>query len=238
MKINCSKSQLKKVGEKLRHGCTLSEQEETILAEFRSGHRKILKAFRRYHDTLHKSSRWKTTEILFASRLKKRDTLIHKLRSRYQQMDLSRMNDVAGCRFIFQTQQELNAYRKEFIKRLERNKHFIRLHAGQYDYSKSPSPTGYRGIHDVYEEKTEDRVKAKIEVQYRTLTQHSWATSLEIWDQIHSNGVNGAKFGRENPRIQNLFCLYSELLWRTFDCQNGNWGMKMTNKKLYLRVRL
>lgn len=238
MKLSCSKSQLKKVGEKLRHGIQLSNDEERILAEFRVGHRSIIESFRNRHKTILEKSQWKNKGILFASRLKKRQTLIHKLASRQQQMDLSRMNDIAGCRLIFLTIDDLQTYRTKFIDRLQNNTHFSKLYDNsQYDYIAKPRSTGYRSIHDVYEEISDDVVKAKIEVQYRTFTQHSWATALEIWDQMH---LRGAKFGLEDPGIQRLFGLYSELLWRFCDCKYVEERNKITisDEALYDEIRV
>lgn len=237
MKVSCSKSQLKKIGEKLRHRKTLSNSDEMILAEFRAGHRSIIESFRNHHNTILEKAKWKAKKILFVSRLKKRQTLIHKLSSRQQQMDLSRMNDVAGCRLIFSSLRDLYAYRKKFIDRLSGNRHFVRLYDdARYDYIAHPRNTGYRGIHDVYEENSADNIKAKIEVQYRTVAQHSWATALEIWDQSHSRG---AKFGLEDSGIQGLFLLYSELLWRFIDCDvtQDRKKINMSDETLYDEIR-
>lgn len=234
MKIDCSKHQLKKIGEKLRHGNPLSQEDEKALADFRVGHRNIIEAFRNQHNTLLKKSPWNRRSILFASRLKKRQTIRHKLSSRHQQMDLSRMHDIAGCRLIFLTLNNLVEYRTKFLEKSKKNNHYVRLYDdNRYDYIAHPRDTGYRSIHDVYEEVTDDSIKAKIEVQYRTLAQHSWATALEIWDQSHAKG---AKFGLEDPEIQGLFRLYSELLWRFTDW-DGTPGTReknnLTDEELY-----
>lgn len=220
MKIDCSKSQLKKVGEKLRHGAMLLPEEEVWLATFRIGHRSIIEAFRNHHKQILGKSRWQDRRILFASRLKKRQTLIDKLSARQQKMDLTRMHDIAGCRLIFQNLSDLWLYRDSFSARLKKQSHFSLLSdESQYNYIQHPRVTGYRSIHDVYQEVCADSIKAKIEVQYRTAVQHSWATALEIWDQSH---FKGAKFGLEDANIQKLFALYSELLWRIYDFNDSN----------------
>lgn len=215
MKTSFTKAQLKKVGEKLRHHEPLSYAEEQILAEFRLGHRNIIEAFRNHHKTILNRSRWKDRGILFVSRLKKRNTIVNKLADRQRQMDLSRMHDIAGCRLIFLDLNHLLNYRNRFIQRVISKNHYTHLRAEKYNYLINPRDTGYRGIHDVYEEDaTVDQVKAKIEIQYRTISQHAWASALEIWDQSHSHG---AKFGLEDDGVQELFMLYAELLWRFND---------------------
>jgi hypothetical protein len=124
------------------------------------------------------------------------------------------MNDIAGCRLIFQSLDDLNRYRDFFNQRMQRNRRFKRLQTSTRDYICSPRDTGYRGIHDVYEETADDNYKARIEIQYRTITQHLWATAVEIWDQNVEDPTQGnAKFGLANLNIQRLFKLYAELLW-------------------------
>lgn len=131
-------------------------------------------------------------------------------------MDLTGMNDIAGCRLIFNSIEELFSYRNDFNNKRKNDKRFYRCNdENKYDFITSPRDTGYRGIHDIYKEiSCDNNIQAKIEIQYRTLAQHSWATALEIWDETHKKG---AKFGLEDPLIQKLFSLYSELLWRFYD---------------------
>lgn len=238
MNIDCSKSQIKKIGEKLRHNELLSECEEKILATFRRGHQYIIESFRNKHKSLMMNAKWKKHEILFATRLKKRQTLINKLSSRHNEMDLTRMNDIAGCRLIFTSIEDLNSYRNEFNKKFANDKIFHKYNDDEkYNFIDKPRDTGYRGIHDVYEEISKgNNIKAKIEIQYRTTTQHSWATALEIWDQDHKNG---AKFGLENTNVQKLFSLYSELLWRFHDCNDQKHRNKIniSDEDLYKTIR-
>ena len=240
MKTSFTKSQLKKVGEKLRHHVPLSPKEELILAEFRLGHRSIIEAFRNHHKTLLDRSKWKERGILFVSRLKKRNTLVNKLADRQRQMDISRMHDIAGCRLIFLNLKHLLSYRNRFVQRVISTKHYVHLRADNYNYLIHPRDTGYRGIHDVYEEELPgDQLKAKIEIQYRTITQHAWSTALEIWDQSH---LCGAKFGLEDKGIQELFMLYAELLWRfnDFDPDSGQFKREhvdLDDGDLYHRIR-
>ena len=214
MKINCSKSKLKRVGEKLRHRETLAPEEDCLLKDFRSGHKNIIESFRNYHKTILKNERWKRKGVLFAARLKKKVTLVHKLANRHSKMDLTRMNDIAGCRLIFRTLKDLKDYRELFNQRMQRCRRFKQIQSSTRDYICLPRDTGYRGIHDVYEEETDDGYEARIEIQYRTITQHLWATAVEIWDQNVEEPTQGnAKFGLANLNIQRLFKLYAELLW-------------------------
>jgi ppGpp synthetase/RelA/SpoT-type nucleotidyltranferase len=50
-----------------------------------------------------------------AQRLKRRYTIVDKL-FREPRMDLARMDDVAGCRLIFQNITSLKTFRRKFLK--------------------------------------------------------------------------------------------------------------------------
>lgn len=235
MVVSFSKSKLKKLGDKIRHGEALSHEEEDLFAQYRSGHWDILKTFRAWHEK-HLRDVKIEGPIIFASRLKKRATISMKLASRHTQMDMTRMHDIAGCRLIFPDISTLFKYRKFVVSQPDVDgKYVIKSEASHYDYILNPRDTGYRGIHDVYEEDCQDPIKAKIEVQYRTLVQHSWATALEIWDNSHKNG---AKFGLEHPKVQRLFALISELFWRYLDSDPSNTRLDLSPSALYREIVL
>ena len=232
MDITCSKSALKRIGAKLRHGETLSEEEEHFFSEFRLGHRNIIEQFR-----TRSRPHLKKRDHLFASRIKKRQTIISKLQERYSEMDLTRMQDIAGCRIFFPSIKDLMAFRSTFLHLKLRNVARISKD-DQYNYIKKPNPTtGYRGIHDVFQELptgTPGEIRAKIEVQYRTWVQHAWATALEIWDNYHQKG---AKFGREDQNVQRFFLLVSELFWRYLDGGSSHPFIDSPARKLYSEIR-
>ena len=234
MELDCSKTTLKRIGEKLRHAIPLDEREEVLFAQYRAGHRNIIEAFRQKYKQMIASDEWRNKSIIFASRLKKRSTILVKLSSRQSTMDLTRMNDIAGCRLIFPDMSTLNSYREIFLSQGEQLGHYaLRTDRNQYDYITHPRATGYRGIHDVYEEVGSDKIKAKIEVQYRTEVQHSWATALEIWDYSHERG---AKFGLESKDVQELFMYISELFWRYLNANPSDKRLDLSNRILYKRI--
>lgn len=234
MKFDYSKSSLKRIGEKLRHAIPLDDSEERAFAMYRNGHRNIIEAFRQKHKQLTALDKWKCGKIVFASRLKKRATISEKLASRHCKMDLTRMNDIAGCRLIFPNVEMLEAYREMFLEQCEKLDHYtLRTKKNQYDYIRFPRATGYRGIHDVYEEVCQDAIRAKIEVQYRTAVQHSWATALEIWDYSH---CDGAKFGLECREVQEIFMYISELFWRYLDSESADKRIDVSSRVLYKKI--
>ena len=137
-----SKSRVNRAGDGVRTGSPSNEDLEVIEA-WRAAHRPVLNTFQAILRT-----RLRGKNVIVAQRHKRKNTIFDKLQ-RLPTMQLSRMDDVAGCRIIFGNIQDLNEFRVEFHK--SRFKHKMRNSIDKYDYIKNPKNTGYRGIHDVYE---------------------------------------------------------------------------------------
>jgi hypothetical protein len=136
-------------------------------------------------------------------------------------MQLERMDDVAGCRLIFKNIKELNKFRDNFHK--AKFNHKRRNEPNKYDYIKSPKGTGYRGIHDVYEydvnsESGKNLAGLYIEIQYRTLVQHAWATAVEVVGFITESQP---KFQQGDKRYEYEMALASEILARAHEGLKG-----------------
>ena len=229
MQINCTKNQLRKIGKKIRNGEVLTPEEESSFAEFRKGHDKILSNFRnRLNNQLSKSE---NQNVIFAQRLKKRDTIVNKLKDRHKEMDLLRMHDIAGMRLIFSNIFLLEKFRNSFLS--IPGKKYIRTNdLDKYNYIKRPREiTGYRGIHDVYEEKTDDPIKMHMELQYRTKVQHAWSTTLEIWD---SSFNRKAKFENETNDVAAFFRYVSELFARKLE--KSSFMQELTDFELFKKI--
>jgi putative GTP pyrophosphokinase len=209
-----SKSRVNKAGENIRVN-TATEEDLRVIEEWRAAHRAVLNTFQAI---LHQRARNKN--ITVAQRHKRKKTVFDKL-MRQPQMNLSRMDDVAGCRLIFRNIRELYEFRKEFHK--ARFKHKRRNDTDKYDYIKSPKLTGYRGIHDVYEYDVNSNVGKRltglyVEIQYRTLIQHAWATANEVLGSITESQP---KFQRGDERITTAMTLASEILARAHEASKG-----------------
>ncbi len=125
------------------------------------------------------------------------------------------MDDVAGCRLIFPNLEELHNFRANLHQAHFRHKR--KNEADKYDYIKHPKDTGYRGIHDVYEYDVRSSSGQQykgllIEIQYRTIPQHAWATCVEVVGFISENQP---KFESGDENIQEIFRLASEIISRT-----------------------
>lgn len=227
-----SKRSVNRAGETIAKGG--SEPDDIHLVDqWRASHAYVLNTFqiffkRRIADNDH--------EIDFAQRLKRRNTIIDKLRrqdssGKRLMGDVTSMHDFAGCRLIFPDMTSLDQFRKivHSSEKMRSASHVLR-HADnpeKYNYISSPKWSGYRGVHEVFihrprpHRKGEDVAKPwrnlLCEVQYRTRIQHAWATALEISDFIDGERTKFAiKVDKINKRVE-FFSYFSELLARHYE---------------------
>lgn len=209
-----SKSRVTRAGERIRQGVETIE-DLLVVEEWRAAHRGVLNTFQAIL-----RSRTRGTRVSVAQRHKRKTTIFDKL-TRFPGMQLARMDDVAGCRLIFGSIRELQSFRSRFHR--ARFNHKLRNEPDKYDYLKHPKSTGYRGIHDVYEynvnsEAGKPLTGLYIEIQYRTLVQHAWATAVEVIGFITQSQP---KFQRGDTRYERAMALASELLARAHEEQAG-----------------
>lgn len=170
-------------------------------------------------------SRTRNKRIVVAQRHKRRSTIFGKL-NRFPEMQLARMDDVAGCRLIFGSTSSLYRFRKDFHR--ARFKHQRRNNKDKYDYLKAPKASGYRGVHDVYSYDVNSdagrRLKGLlVEIQYRTRVQHAWATAVEVIGFITEHQP---KFDEGDRRYLHAMALSSEILARSAEESTGPFPQK------------
>ncbi|SEG59374.1 RelA/SpoT domain-containing protein [Bosea lathyri] len=211
-----SKERVRRAGDAVRAG-TPTDEDLAVIDLWRSSHRPVLNTFQ---SILRNRTRGK--KILVAQRHKRRATIFDKL-TRFPKMQLSRMDDIAGCRLIFESVQDLTAFRHDFHK--ANFNHRRRNADDKYNYILHPNPeTGYRGIHDVYEYDVRSQYADMyrgllIEIQYRTRIQHAWATCVELIGFITENQP---KFKKGDKRFQHILLLSSEILARCFESSKSS----------------
>lgn len=209
-----SKSRVNHAGANIRAG-TQTQDDLEVIDEWRAAHRSVLNTFQAIL-----RNRTKGKSITVAQRHKRKRTIFDKL-SRLPRMELSRMDDVAGCRLIFQSIDDLHAFREIFHK--ARFSHKRRNEKDKYDYIKKPKSTGYRGIHDIYEYNVRSKVGRNLvglyaEIQYRTLVQHAWATAVEVIGFVTQSQP---KFQKGDNQYQKAMALASEILARAHENEKG-----------------
>lgn len=209
-----SKSRVNRAGDAIRKH-TATAEDLDVIETWRAAHRGVLNTFQAL---LRNRSRGKN--VIVAQRHKRANTIFNKL-DRLPQMALARMDDIAGCRLIFRNEDDLRAFRASL-----HGAHFahkLRNEPDKYDYIKQPKPTGYRGIHDVYEYDVASLAGKHlkglyIELQYRTAIQHAWATAVEMIGVISDNHP---KFEQGDKRYQEIMTYTSEILARAHEGQKS-----------------
>ena len=209
-----SKSRVNRAGDNVRNGQATFE-DLRVIDQWRAAHRGVLNTFQAILRT-----RTRGTAIVVGQRHKRKATIFGKL-NRLPDMQLARMDDVAGCRLIFQSVEDLYAFRDTFHR--ARFKHKRRNALDKYDYIKNPKCTGYRGVHDVYNYDVNSATGRAlrglmVEIQYRTNVQHAWATAVEVIGFITESQP---KFQEGDQRYQHVMALASEVLARAFENRMG-----------------
>lgn len=183
-----------------------NEEDIAVIENFRGSHAYVLNTFQA---NIRNHSRGIALSV--GQRLKRRNTILDKL-LREPNMPLYAMHDIAGCRMVFSDLESLLKSRASM--HAARWNHSLNHDVNRYDYIDSPKSTGYRGIHDVYEYNVNSHGGVpwnglKVEIQYRTLPQHAWATAVEVADLVTSSRI---KFSDAGAHYLRYFQMASEII--------------------------
>jgi len=211
-----SRKRVNRAGGRVREGSATAE-DYAVINEWRAAHRYVINTFQ---SALRQRAKAAGGGIHVGQRLKRANTIYDKL-IRQPKMDLGRMDDVAGVRLIFPDVEQLYDFRERFHQAHFR--HERRSKDDQYDYIAQPKANGYRGIHDIYAYQVNSKHAERaaglfIEVQYRTLVQHAWATANEVIGYVTDSEP---KFDRGDERVGRFMAVCSEILARGVEGQLG-----------------
>lgn len=178
-----SKTQVDQLGDRLRKA-DISEDDLRLLDAYRES---FAEAYEEVVGTIRHAANIEPT----GRPAKTRFSIIEKLR-REKTMQLSRMQDVAGCRIVVSDIQ-----RQDQV--VERLKHaFAKVKVT--DRRRKPSH-GYRAVHLIVTARNKS-----VEIQVRTELQDLWAQQSEVLaDRVNAK----IKYGGGNPAIQVILSLYS-----------------------------
>ncbi len=137
---------------------------------------------------------------VISQRLKRMATIMDKLH-RHPTMDLSRMQDIGGCRAVVESIEEL--------RRMERKLKHNRPPVGYDDYIVNPRGSGYRAVHVVVCYEDQERIDRRIEVQLRTPHMHAWAIAVE---RLSGRLDVDVKSGFGPPEVQVWMAAISEAM--------------------------
>lgn len=213
-------SQVAHAGDMVRKG-HITEHCEKIIENWRSSHSHILNTW--WVILFHRIQKL-NIHATAGQRLKRRNTIYDKLTNRPEMpgMSLRRMYYIAGCRVVFDNEEDLNFFRHSILTESRfKHKYMKRYHK---DYISAPKNSGYRGIHDIFSYKSdvgrpENWNGLYVEIQYRTKYQHAWATAVEVADIIKKSRT---KFSDKTDAKQNEFFKYaSEIIARVYENQTS-----------------
>lgn len=148
-----------------------------VMNNWRAAHAYPLETAARW---LRKASTDLDPKAIVAERLKRLESITSKL-TRERGMQLSRMQDIGGCRAIFQDMAGV----KTLLGNSSAVEFGLLTNIKKTDYIANPKPSGYRSVHFIWKYKAETQSSQcydgmSIEIQIRSALQHAWATAVEM----------------------------------------------------------
>ena len=197
--INTSKNQIRKLGKSLREESktkNISSDSLLNLQDFRVSYKNSLSNI--FNILAEESKKVRKSRVV-TYRIKRIESIISKL-NRFPNMELGKMIDVAGCRCIVDSIQDITNIKEALEKRLDV------FDVKDYITNKPSDDDGYSAMHLFV--RCNEHLKKPIEIQIRTKDQHNWATFVEIIDVIYDTKI---KEGQKNPELQRLCFLFSNI---------------------------
>ncbi|NQZ85007.1 MAG: RelA/SpoT domain-containing protein [Nanoarchaeales archaeon] len=176
-------------------------------------------------------------EAISVQRLKRVPSILKKLTREYEgrkaTMNLTQMQDIAGCRTVMSNLELANKlYEDEYL-----NSDLKHKKVNEKNYNLNPKSDGYRGIHLVYkyhsDKNKEDFNGLLVEIQIRSKIQHIWATSVETVDFFTKQAI---KSNEGEYDWVFFFKLVSSAFAKLEGCPIIE-GTPYDEKELYLKIK-
>ena len=200
-KRNYTNGDYKRLGGRIRKDRdNIAQEDYQMLQDLRIANKSALATT---FKALHHAALRIDKESVCTYRIKRIESIISKL-IRFQNMEVQRIADIAGCRCIMTSEENVMALYK-YLKKEEKKLPFIIR--SEKNYIESPKENGYRSIH--LNVQTKEPPLKLVEIQLRSLDQHNWATLVEISDVLFQSKLK--EFGdKVNPDLYEFHCLLAK----------------------------
>lgn len=193
--LTFSKKDVKRAGDSIRKGSVAARREWAVevIRNFRESHLYPLMLIKNH---VNRMAQKVTSDFILARRLKRLPTILDKLERptldghTSNAIQLTRMQDIGGCRVIFDTVEQVY----DCLQRLQNSRSVHKIISVE-DRMINAKASGYRGVHVVFscydndDASTSKWKKHKIELQLRTRLQHAWATCVETIDVFEQTNL-------------------------------------------------
>lgn len=232
-----SKSKIDRAGTILTSDISTREDREKaleILDSWRASHKYPLHIFKKRLKNI--SEKIDRTSLV-VQRLKRLPSILKKLRRKYRgnepTMNLSQMQDIAGCRAVLSNVElARRVYQEEYIRGDLKHKK-----VNEKDYITYPKDDGYRSLHLIYRYQSDKGKKEfnglLVEVQIRSKLQHLWATAIETVDLFTSQAI---KSNEGQSEWMDFFKLVSSAFAVMEGCPLVP-GTPLDKKELYSQIK-
>lgn len=173
-----SKKAVKRAGDRIRAKIATDDDFE-VVSYWRAAHAIPMNSFKDSLKSKMKKTAYKSG--LISRRLKRMPSVTGKL-IRFPEMDLSRMQDIAGVRVVLRNIATLDKFKNDCFDSYNSDRRLNFKFVRESDYIYSPKKDGYRSLHQIFEytgKKYPELKGLKVELQIRTRLQHAWATAVE-----------------------------------------------------------
>jgi putative GTP pyrophosphokinase len=205
-----------------------------ILDNWRAVHSYPMHIFKK---RLKKCSERVDRRAISVQRLKRSPSVIKKLQREYYgnkpTMNLSQMQDIAGCRAVVSTVDMVNKLYKDHYLKGDLKHEMVNVK----DYILDPKEDGYRSIHLVYKYKSDKGKKEYngllVEIQIRSKLQHLWATAIETVDFFTRQAI---KISEGDKEWSEFFKLVSSAFAKWENCPSVK-NTPTKEKELFLKIK-
>ena len=162
--------QYDEAGDALRGGAAPPDKCMAIINNWRATHAYPLNTFQM---TLRTRAKAVDPNALVAQRIKR----LVSIRPKLHRFRLTEIQDIAGCRAVVSTMSQVDALVARY-----KDGSFKHDLDHEDDYIRAPKRSGYRGVHLIfryYSDKKATYNGLKVEMQFRSIHQHAWATAVE-----------------------------------------------------------